>query len=159
MLTRSPSFTPHPLTRLIGTLGLFVLAVWFIGQVVLPSQAAALVADENRPVQIDRTDQTRVHAPLATPLTPETEAEAPSAPAMLDVAATAPCAEAGATSPMGVLSCPDEVEEAQTRAAAWECGQHGQVVDELEIDCWHLGGGYWSYTATVSCKVPGTNLW
>lgn len=58
-----------------------------------------------------------------------------------------------------VFFCPDGVEEAASQAAAWECGQHGQVVDELTIDCWHLGGGYWRYTATVSCKEPETNLW
>ncbi|MDE2661486.1 MAG: hypothetical protein OXI39_00575 [Gemmatimonadota bacterium] len=105
-----------------------------------------------------------IAAPLEATETPE--ADAPYAALTLETAAPAACAElasvtgeVGATMSLGISMCPDEVVAAAALDAGWECWQHGQIVDELEINCFYLGGGYWSYSARVSCKVPPSNTW
>lgn len=90
-----------------------------------------------------------VAAPLAAAET--FEAEASYTAMTLEFAATVACSEAELTSLTGVLSCPEGVEGAAQEAAEAACAEHGMWVDEIEIDCWHLGGGWWHYSARFSC--------
>ena len=78
------------------------------------------------------------------------QAETSPASTTLD-AATVACAEADVASFTGVISCPEGAEEAASEAAESACAEHGMWVSEFEVNCWHLGGGVWYFSARYSC--------
>ena len=61
--------------------------------------------------------------------------------------------EAG-TCTAGAYYCPDEVRDAAWEHAwdaIWRCWNNGEHAD-VKVNCWHLGGGHWHYSARISCK-------